>query len=309
MEQGNKWFVIVNPNAGKRIGEKDWLQIARLLTQAGIDYTNVFTDAPNHAVKLAEKYIESGYRKIIVVGGDGTLNEVINGIISQRRFAPDEVMVAMIPVGTGNDWCRTFNIPNGYEEAIKVISTCKTARQDVGRIKYQLNGKECTRYFLNMAGLGFDGAVAQKTNKLKAQGKGGPFSYLINLFTTLLSHKSTFTKIVIDNKPIEEDAFTISIAIGQYNGGGMKQAPQAITDDGLFDITIIRNVSKMTVIRNIRKLYDGSYVTLKQVKQFRGRVVRIEAQPPLIMEADGESLGSTPMTFEIMPRCITVVSG
>lgn len=309
MGEGNKWFVIVNPNAGIRLGEKDWNEIAYLLTEAGIDYTNVFTDAPLHAIKLAKKYIEAGYRKIIVVGGDGTLNEVINGVVKQKRFAPDEVIVAMIPVGTGNDWCRTFKIPENYKEAIKVIAKCKTARQDIGMIRYDVDGSECTRYFLNMAGIGFDGAVAKRTNRLKAKGKGGPLSYLINLFTTLLSHKATLARIIIDNKPYEEEAFTISVAIGQFNGGGMKQAPSAITDDGLFDITLIRHVTRMTVLRNIKKLYDGSYVTLKQVKQFRGKIVRIEAEPPLIMEADGESLGSTPMVFEIMPRCITVVSG
>ncbi|MGE5384160.1 MAG: diacylglycerol/lipid kinase family protein [Omnitrophica WOR_2 bacterium] len=306
---GNDWFVIVNPNAGRRRGEKDWLEIARLITEAGLDFTSVFTDAPNHAVKLARKYIEAGFRKIIVVGGDGTLNEVINGIFSQHKYAPDEIIIAMIPVGTGNDWGRSFNIPEGYKEAVDIIAKGKTFRQDVGKVVYTTASNQKTRYFINMAGMGFDAMVAKKTNKQKQLGKGGPLSYLVNLFTSLIAFKPVITRLLIDGKPVDEDIFSMSIAICQFNGGGMKQAPQAIPDDGLFDITIITRVTRMTVIRNVAKLYDGSFVKLRQVKQFRGQIVKIESDPELYLETDGESLGHTPMTFEIMPRCVTVITG
>lgn len=306
---GNEWFVIVNPNAGRRRGEKDWLEIARLLTEAGLEFTSVFTDAPNHAVKLSRKYIDAGFRKIIVVGGDGTLNEVINGIFMQHRYAPDEIIIGMIPVGTGNDWGRSFNIPNTYKGAIDVIARGKTFRQDVGKVIYTHQEKPRTRYFINMAGLGFDALVAKKTNKQKAEGKGGPLSYLVNLFTSLIAYKPVVTNILIDNKPVNEHIFSMSVAICQYNGGGMKQAPDAVPDDGLFDVTMITRVTRMTVLKNLTKLYDGSFVKLSQVKQFRGQIVKIESNPVLFLETDGESLGHTPMTFEIMPRCITVVTG
>lgn len=160
-----------------------------------------------------------------------------------------------------------------------------------------------------MAGMGFDAMVAKKTNKQKQLGKGGPLSYLVNLFTSLIAFKPVITRLLIDGKPVDEDIFSMSIAICQFNGGGMKQAPQAIPDDGLFDITIITRVTRMTVIRNVAKLYDGSFVKLRQVKQFRGQIVKIESDPELYLETDGESLGHTPMTFEIMPRCVTVITG
>ena len=302
---GKEWFVIVNPNAGRKKGEKDWLEIARLLTEAGLEFTCVFTDAPNHAVKLARKYIDAGFRKILVVGGDGTLNEVINGVFRQHRFAPDEILIGMISVGTGNDWGRTFNIPAGYKDAIDVIVKENTFRQDIGKVIYKSKDKTHSRYFINMAGLGFDALVAKKTNLQKASGKGGPLSYLINLLTSLIVHKSTDTKLIIDGKPVNEDIFSIC----QYNGGGMKQAPDAVPDDGLFDITLITKVTRMTVLRNVTKLYDGSFVKLSQVKQFRGQVVQVESNPELFLETDGESLGHTPITFEIMPRCITIITG
>ncbi len=306
---GKEWFVIVNPNAGRKKGEKDWLEIARLLTEAGLEFTCVFTDAPNHAVKLARKYIDAGFRKILVVGGDGTLNEVINGVFRQHRFAPDEILIGMISVGTGNDWGRTFNIPAGYKDAIDVIVKENTFRQDIGKVIYKSKDKTHSRYFINMAGLGFDALVAKKTNLQKASGKGGPLSYLINLLTSLIVHKSTDTKLIIDGKPVNEDIFSMSVAICQYNGGGMKQAPDAVPDDGLFDITLITKVTRMTVLRNVTKLYDGSFVKLSQVKQFRGQVVQVESNPKLFLETDGESLGHTPITFEIMPRCITIITG
>lgn len=304
---GKEWFVIVNPNAGRKRGEKDWKEISRLLTEAGISFSNVFTESPDHAFKLARKYINAGFRKIIVVGGDGTLNEVVNGVYNQYRFAPDEIILAMIPVGTGNDWGRTYNIPTGYKEAIEVITKSKTFRQDVGKVTYSSGDKPRTRYFINMAGLGFDAIVAQKTNKQKQEGKSNPLSYFVNLLTSLISHQSISTNILIDGKPISEDIFSMSVAIGLYNGGGMKQAPNAIPNDGIFDITLITRVSRLKVIRNVLKLYDGSFIRIPQVKQFRGQEIKIEAQPPMYLETDGESLGHTPMSFEILPRSVTVI--
>lgn len=305
---GKEWFVIVNPNAGRRKGEKDWKEISRLLTEAGISFSNVFTESPDHAFKLARKYINAGFRKILVVGGDGTLNEVVNGVYNQFRFAPDEITLAMIPVGTGNDWGRTFNIPSGYKEAIEVIVRNKTFRQDVGKVTYSTGDQTRTRYFINMAGLGFDAIVAQKTNKQKQEGKSNPLSYFVNLLTSLMSHQSTSTNILIDGKPVSEDIFSMSVAIGLYNGGGMKQAPDAIPDDGIFDITLITKVGRLKVIRNVLKLYDGSFVRIPQVKQFRGQEIKITAQPPMYLETDGESLGHTPMNFEILPRSVTVIT-
>jgi diacylglycerol kinase (ATP) len=309
MDVNGDWFVIVNPNAGRRKGEKDWLEIASLLNEAGIRFLNIFTDHPNHAVKLARKYIEAGYRKIIVVGGDGTLNEVINGVYTQKKYPPQEITLAMISVGTGNDWGRSFNIPMGYREAIQVISRFNTKLQDVGCVHYMHKDLPKQRHFINMAGLGFDAMVAKRTNKVKQQGKGGPFSYIISLFTSLISYQSIKCSITIDGQKTNADVFSMSVAICRFNGGGMMQAPDAIPDDGLFDVTIITRVSRLLVIRSVKKLYDGSFLRMKQVKTFRGAKVGIEADPVLFLETDGESLGHTPMDFEIIPLGIRVVVG
>jgi YegS/Rv2252/BmrU family lipid kinase len=309
MEANGDWFVIVNPNAGRRKGEKDWLEIAALLDAAGIRYTNVFTEHPNHAVKLARKYIEAGFRKIIVVGGDGTLNEVVNGVFTQNKYPTKDITLAMIPVGTGNDWGRSFNIPSGYKEAIQLISRMHTRIQDVGKVHYMNNELPKHRHFINMAGLGFDAMVAKRTNKVKQEGKSGPFSYLISLFTSLISYNDSKVNVIVDDKELNANVFTMSVAICKFNGGGMMQAPNAIPDDGLFDVTVITRVSRFLVIRSVKKLYDGSYLKMPQVKTFRGEKVKIESNPPMFLETDGESLGHTPMTFEVLPLSIQVVVG
>ncbi len=305
-----EWFVIVNPNAGKRKGEKDWLEIAAALAEAGIAYTNVFTEHRNHAVLLARKYIENGYRNIIVVGGDGTLNEVVNGIFTQSHIPANEITLGMIPVGTGNDWCRMFNIPGDYKQAVKLITKNKIFVQDTGTIKYISNeGKEITRYFINMAGMGFDALVAQKTNKQKDLGKSNPLSYVVNIFSSLFSYTVTKVTILVDSEKIVSDIFSMSVGICQYNGGGMKQAPGALPDDGLFDMTIIRPIGKFKIIRNIIKLFDGSFTRMPEVSTYRSSKIIIHSEPPMYMEADGESLGHTPFVFNIIPQSLNVVSG
>jgi len=309
MDSKGKWFVIVNPNAGRRKGEKDWLEIAALLNEAGVRYTNVFTEHPNHAVKLARKYIESGFRKIIVVGGDGTLNEVVNGIYTQQKTNPSAITLAMIPVGTGNDWGRSFNIPSDYRQAVEVITREITMLHDVGRVQYRSHELTKQRHFINMAGLGFDAMVAKRTNKVKQKGKSGPFSYLISLFTSLVSYNSTQSNIKVDEQSLTADVFSMSVAICRFNGGGMMQAPDALPDDGLFDVTIITRVSRLDVIKNVKKLYDGSFVSMPQVKTFRGAGVEISSDSPLYLETDGESLGHTPMQFSILKRAVKVVTG
>lgn len=305
-----KWFIIVNPNAGRQKGKHDWKRISGLLAEAGFDSMSFFTRHRGHAIELTRKYIKAGFRKFIVVGGDGTLNEVVNGIFTQQHADPSSIMLGMIPVGTGNDWCRMFGIPSDYRKAIEMIVKSETYVQDVGILEYHVNGgKADRRYFVNIAGMGFDAMVLEKANKDKEQGKGGTLSYYIHIFTSLFSFRTTRTTITIDEEIIHPEVFSMSVAIGQYNGGGMKQAPAAIANDGLFDLTIIRPIGKFKVMRNILKLLDGSYTRLPEVISFKTRSIHIDSQPALNVEADGESLGHSPFSFAIIPLGLKIIRG
>jgi diacylglycerol kinase (ATP) len=305
-----EWFVIVNPNAGRRKGEKDWLEIARLLDKAGIKFTSVFTEHKDHALNLTHRYIDAGFKNIIVVGGDGTLNEVVNGVFLQKKCPTTEITLAMIPVGTGNDWCRMFGIPLSYNKAIAFITRGKTFLQDAGSVSFfSSDSTPKTRYFINMAGMGYDALVAKKTNLLKESGKIRPFSYLLNMLTSLFSYQTAESTITFNGKTIGTSVFSMSVGICQYNGGGMKQAPNAIPDDGLFDLTIITKVTKFEVFRNIKKLFDGTFIQLPQVSSYTADKIVIESTPALFLEVDGESLGHTPFQFEVVPLCVKVITG
>lgn len=307
----DEWFVLVNPNAGTRKGLKDWDKIRMLLEEAGVPYQFIFTNHKEHAISLTTRNIKKGFRKFLVVGGDGTLNEVVNGIFFQKNVPTVEFKVGMIPVGTGNDWCRMFDVPFKYKDAIKVITQEKTFTQDIGKVTYFNNTKPKGRYFINVAGMGYDAVVAAKTNSDKAKGRGGPLVYLKNLFTSLLFYKHSDIEVFIDNQkePVKCKSFSMGVGICKFNGGGMKQLPNAIPDDGLLDMTLIKKLGKLSVIKEISHLYDGSFVNHPKVSTFTGEKIKITSNPPISLEADGESLGHSPFVFEIIPKSLNVVVG
>jgi YegS/Rv2252/BmrU family lipid kinase len=301
------WMVIVNPNAGSCRGKKDWGNISALLAKNGISYKSVFTECPKHAIQLTHNSILEGYRNFIVVGGDGTLNEVVNGVFSQSVCPPVEIVLAMIAVGTGNDWCKMFGIPHSYEESIKVIRNRKVRPQDVGIIEYANGEQQERRHFLNIAGMGFDALVVQRTNRQKETGKNGKAIYFINLLRSLMIYKPAHIELNIDGQKISRDFFTISVGIGRYSGGGMLQTPHAIPDDGLFDITVIKKIGKGDIILSLKKLYDGSILKHHKIEGYKAREIRIESNPIIYVEADGETLGNAPSCFRILPRSIGIV--
>jgi len=165
------------------------------------------------------------------------------------------------------------------------------------------------RYFMNVAGMGYDALVAKKTNLLKEKGSGGPLTYMYFVFASLFQYKFIEAVIEVDGKPAYKgEVFSMNVGICKYNGGGMKQVPHAVPDDGLLDVTLIKKASKWMVVRYARKLFDGSLVDLPIVATFKGENIRIRSTGKLFLETDGESLGHTPFTFEILPRCLRIVT-
>lgn len=306
----NKWLIIVNPNAGVGKGGRDWKGISHLLNEAEIDHLCVLTEHRNHADIITREFIDEGYRNIAVVGGDGTLNEVANGILTQEFCDPSEITVGMIPVGTGNDWCRTFGIPFDYRTAIDILRQGRTMFQDVGKVTFFRKEELRQRYYVNIAGMGYDALVAKKTNIQKEKGKGGPLVYLYFVFASLLQFRFPDAVITIDGEQVfRGDIFSMNVGVCKFNGGGMMQVPFAVPDDGLLDVTLIRKASKLMVIRHATKLYDGTLVNLPFVSTFRGKEIRLDSSKKIYLEVDGESLGHTPFTFEVLPKKLKVVYG
>ena len=311
-EENNKWLVVVNPKASVGKSGKDWPMIRQILVNEGIEFDDILTEYPRHAIEIVRNAIvEKGYRKFISVGGDGTNNEIINGIFTQDVVPTTDITMAALPIGTGNDWRRTFNIPLEYEDVVKIIKAGHTFAHDIGKLTYYNDGDPKIRYFLNAAGTGLDEMVCSSTNLMKQQGKGGTIRYLISLVKCMLKYKVSHVQIEIDDQLVFDDNI-LSVSVGncRYNGGGMMMMPNAIPDDGLLDVTAIRQVSIFKFAANVKNIYDGTFINkIDEVKTFKGKRIRIVSIPPhsLMVETEGENLNNSPFDFEILPKAINMV--
>lgn len=303
-----RWFVLVNPVSGGGKGLEDFPKISHLLREYGIDHDPVFTEHRYHATELTVEAANRGYRKIIVVGGDGTLNEVVNGLFIQKQCEPKDILLAVIAVGTGNDWVRTFGIPRNYSAAIRAIKEGCSFLQDVGRVTYTESNFAQTRYMVNVAGLGLDAYVIKRFNHMKLKGWRGKWLYIYSLLSAFFSGRPAGATIEVDGKVIYRKLL-LSMAVGicRYNGGGVQQLPRAVADDGLFDLTMIRPVHWWHVVFRMRRLFNGEIYSIGHVEYARGKSVTITSAPIIPLETDGELLGGTPVTITIVPKAISVI--
>ncbi len=303
-----KWFVIVNPVAGGGRGLDDFPQISKLLREAQIVCEPVFTEHKFHATELTVTAVKEGYRKIIVVGGDGTLHEVVNGLFIQQVVRPDEVLLAVVAVGTGNDWVRTFGISDRHDEAIRAIREERSFLQDVGVVSYEEAHFRQSRYIANVAGVGFDAFVIRKLTHLQKKGRTSRWRYTWCMVRSFFRYKSTGIKVWVDDRLVYNNLL-LSIALGicKYNGGGIQQLPEAVADDGMLDLTLIRPVHFWHILFRFRYLFNGGIYRIRHVLRERGSRIRIESSPEVSVEADGEILGETPLEFSVVSKAIRIV--
>jgi diacylglycerol kinase (ATP) len=304
-----EWLVIVNPNAGNGKGKKDWDKISFLLKKYDLHFTVKFTERKGQAIDITMEGISAGFRKLITVGGDGTLNEVVNGVFSGNSLNTSDISLALIPVGTGNDWGRMFGIPLDYEEAIRIIVENKQMMHDAGLVSFFIGSEKYNRHFINIAGLGFESVVVRRTNTQKDKGHGGKLIYFYSLLMSLLSYRNTKADIVIDGEKISADIFSLNVGNGRYCGGGMRQTPGALPNDGLLDVTIINGIGKFEIIRNLKILYDGTILSHPKIDGYKCKNIMVSSESVIYVEADGESLGHTPAEFSIIPSAINIIYG
>ena len=303
-----RWFVIVNPTSGGGKGLEDFPKISHLLRENGIEHDPAFTEHRYHATELTVEAVNRGYRKIIVVGGDGTLNEVVNGLFIQKQCEPKKILLAVIAVGTGNDWVRTFGTPRNYTAAIRAIVEGHSFLQDVGKVTYTESNFEQTRYMANVAGLGFDAYVIQIFNHLKLKGYKGKWLYLYSLLRGFFSAKPAGATIEVDGKVIYNKLlFSLAVGICRYNGGGIQQLPRAVANDGLLDLTIIRPVHWWHVVFRARRLFNGEIYSIGHVQYAQGKSVKITSAPSMPLETDGELQGGSPVTISVVPQAIQII--
>jgi len=303
------WQVILNPHAGCGKGRRDKDKIISILNHSGLQYRLFESEYAGHSFDLAKRLAINGETHFIVAGGDGTLNEIVNGVFNGKNSQCDHIVIGMLPVGTGNDWIRTFGIPDHYQMAMNIILKGKTVVQDVGLVEYTEEEKNVSRYFVNIAGFGFDAMVATHANSLKNNGMSGLMVYIESFLWSYFNHKADKTTVVIDGERLEVNLFSASVGIGKFNGGGMMQVPEANPVNGYFHITIIRNLGIWGILQNFLKLYNGTFVRDYRVSTHKGRQVQLTSEKPLSGEVDGESMGDSIFSLKIIPHQLRVIYG
>lgn len=297
--------LIVNPEAANGAVGKNWPRIRDFLQAEGARFDAALTEKPGHATQLARQALDDGYRTIVAVGGDGTVNEVINGLVVEGSVDP-EATLGIIPWGTGADFTRMLGIPRDYMEACRHLLRSEPQPVDLGRITCLREGQEVERYFINAAGLGFDGEVAEIVNRFPKV-LGGTITYLTCLLIGLVTYRNKNIELSFDGQPVRGRVNSVVVCNGRYFGGGMFIAPGAALDDGLFYVVILGNLNKLEVVVNLPRIYKGTHLTHPKVSHFSAKEIHIEARERMFLQAEGELIGEAPATFRVIPRALKVL--
>ncbi|HEX2433368.1 MAG TPA: diacylglycerol kinase family protein [Gaiellaceae bacterium] len=289
---------LVNPASANGKTGKRWPDIARTAHAAGLRGEAILSERPGQLGDLAREAADGGATLLVVVGGDGTVHEVVNGIAGREG-----VELALIPRGTGWDFARTHRVPKRLDEALRIAKEGQVRPFDLGRATYLANGSDETAWFANMASVGMSGAVAAKANST-TKALGAKTSYLYALGTVFARWKNVELRVRVDQEErngLMEDTI---VAVGRYLAGGMMITPDAEPDDELFDVLLIGDLTKTELVRVMPKIYRGTHLPHPKGEVLRGRTVSIEADDPLPIQLDGEQPGTTPVRFEIAPAAI-----
>ena len=298
------WFLIINPTSGNGKSKKNWKRISDELKNQNILFSFAFTKYSNHEEILVKNAIKNGFTKIISVGGDGTLHHVVNGIMKQNLVETNSIQLAVIPIGTGNDWIKTYNISAKIEKSILIIKKGKSVLQDIGKLTSKNN---TITYFNNVGGIGYDGYVVSKLKKLK---RFGGIAYLLSGLAGLLLYKPVDFIIEINGKKIQEKCLMVIFGICKFSGGGMQFTKDINPSDGLFDITVAKNLTLFDMILNLPKLYNGKIVNHKKVTTYKTDVIKITpkltSEKPFI-QTDGELIATGSIKVAIVKKAIRFI--
>ena len=306
MKGSKRWFVIINPTSGNGSSRRKWPKIKTLLETEGFNFDFTFTQHSTHSTTLVQKAINQGFNNIICIGGDGTLHNIINGLQQQQFTDSTTINIGVIPIGTGNDWIKTHNIPLDIEKAVSIIKNGKLNQQDLGKIEFIDDNREPV-YFNNLAGIGFDGFVVSKVGKFKHLGS---LAYLIGAISGLFAFNNFHAKVILSNKEIETKSLMVLIGLCRYSGGGMQLTKNPITNDGLFDITIAKDLSKFEIIKNLVNLFNGKIINHDKVENIKvtNLTIKTASKHQPFIQADGELIGKGNIHLSIITKAFSFYS-
>ena len=302
MSPGSRWLVIVNPASGRPDDGAGWRAIESALRAAGVAFDPIHTEQPGHGAELARAALLQGRRRLAVAGGDGSVNEAVHGIMDAGLADTREVTLAVIPTGTGNDWARTLGISRRPADIARVIATGRSRLHDVGAIDFPARS-EPRRWFINVAGAGYDAWVTEHVPRPVPSA----FTYLGIALRGLAEYRAPRFSIDADGMKIDDRLLLAFVANAQYCGNRMHVAPTARTDDGLLDVLAVRELSLLQVLPKLAKLYGGRILGDAAVRHLRAARVRIDADPPAVIQADGQIVGRTPAQFGLLRQALRVI--
>lgn len=293
--------LICNDNAGRGGVAKHLPEVIAKLTERDLEFELLHTNEPGHATELARAALASGTRLIVAVGGDGTVHEVVNGMITDDSATYPDAALGVVAAGTGCDFIRTFGIPSLAPHAVAHLDGPESFPIDLGKVTFFKDGAEQVRYFANVAEAGLGATVAERATHLP--GWLGPMKYFAAFWTTIFgAHIATVSVDLVD-RTYDGPMINLVVANGQFYGGGMKVAPKAAPTDGLLDVQI-QHTSKREAIALIPKIFKGTHVPHREIDEAKRVRVSVTSDTPIPVEADGEVLGHTPASFEVLKDVI-----
>lgn len=302
-------FFIVNPAAANGRIKKEW---ASILETARAEYSPALgfalTGGPGDGAPLAKKALKEGYDVIVPVGGDGTLNEVVNGFFEDDRPVNPSASLGVISLGTGSDFIRTLGIPKDLHAYLETLRRANTRTVDTVRsVVTAPDGSRKVRYFINVGDFGSGGAVVEKVNRT-SKALGGRISFLWGILTTLPRYKNKEITYSVDGGEEKTEVLNnFVVANGRFYGGGLKPAPEASLDDGQLDIVTMGDFRFREVLLSLGKLREGTHLSNPKVGFVRGRKVVARSEKNVLIEEDGELVGCLPAEFEVVPKSISLI--
>ncbi len=288
-----KVTVIVNPAAGGGRAVQEWKKAEQVLHGAGWTPEIRFTKARGHATQLAAEAVDGGSELVVAVGGDGTAHEVVNGLP-----IPGRAIFGLIPGGTGNDFAKTVGIPLDARAAAEVLVKGKPRVIDVGRV--------LDRYFLNVAGVGFDAEVARLVNS-SPKALPGPVAYVLGILRAILFYHAQETTLTMDDRTWKGRALLAAVGNAKFYGGGMMMCPHALIDDGRFSVVVGGDLNVIEVLMVLPKLFKGEHLSHPKVTEFESVRIAVDGPARVPVHADGEVIGTLPAVFDLLPRALPVM--
>jgi len=303
-----KTLFIINPRAGNGAAGRKRDEIETLAGKFFSDHRTLVTDGPGRATEYARQSLQDGYSHLVCVGGDGTLNEVVNGLLSLKVEKTRRPKLGYLPLGTGSDLAKTLGLSANLETGMRNIANSSGKWVDVGRATFVGPDQESTgRYFLNVLSFALGGEVDRRVNR-SSKALGGFLTFLWATLTALLSFEKPLIRLRIDDKVDRQlVCWHVAVANGQYQGGGMRVAPDAKVDDGRLRVTVVGNLSWLDILLNLPRLYNGRIYEVKQVSRFSGRKIAAESRAPVLLDLDGEQAGSLPVEVGISPLALWLI--